>query len=223
MMEKKKNTSDRIINLLAVLTFLVCAVSYFFIEGKIGIHFNSRWEIDRYVRKEYIFVVGMLPGIILLLYDWTCSREAAKKFEKKMKGNHKFRSVLGIFMMAMSILITATGIYGNLNYKLAGPIILGSGFVLIGNYLPTVKRNHFIGVRTSYSMYNDECFRKSNRFGGYSFALLGVFMIFSGLIRSNIISKLSILFLIATVIANIYYSYFVYQKVRREEEDKRKE
>jgi len=51
-------------------------------------------------------------------------------------------------------------------------ILCGIYFVVVGNYMTKAKRNTVVGFRTAWSMYNDNTWRKSNRFGAISIVAL---------------------------------------------------
>ncbi|HEX9093191.1 MAG TPA: SdpI family protein [Coriobacteriia bacterium] len=63
-------------------------------------------------------------------------------------------------------------------------VSLGVGllFIVIGNYMTTVKRNFTMGVRLAWTVMDDVVWAKTNRLGGYLFmgagvlALLGAFL-----------------------------------------------
>lgn len=56
-------------------------------------------------------------------------------------------------------------------------ILCGIIFVVVGNYMTKAKRNTVVGFRTAWSMYNDNTWRKSNRFGAISIVVAGVLTI----------------------------------------------
>ncbi len=51
----------------------------------------------------------------------------------------------------------------------------GIAFVICGNIMPKSDRNEAFGLRTPWSLSNDEVWRKSQRFGGDQFAHGGRF------------------------------------------------
>ena len=55
-------------------------------------------------------------------------------------------------------------------------VLLGVGmlFIVIGNYMKTVKRNFTMGVRLSWTVMDDVVWARTNRLGGYLFMGCGV-------------------------------------------------
>ncbi len=46
-------------------------------------------------------------------------------------------------------------------------ILMGIIFIILGNFMTKTRINSTVGVRIGWSMYNDNTWRKSNRFGAY--------------------------------------------------------
>ena len=136
------------------------------------------------------------------------------------------RVILVVMMIMMSWISVATGFSRDLNFKRIMPIALGVMFILLGNYLPTVKRNYFMGIRTSWALADDLCWRKSNRFGGYVIAIFGLLLIIAGIVQSKLFNRLSFWFLIFGCCITCMYSYLVYRKIKGgdyKKEDSKKE
>lgn len=64
-------------------------------------------------------------------------------------------------------------------------ILCGIIFVVVGNYMTKAKRNTVVGFRTAWSMYNDNTWRKSNRFGAISIVVAGVLTILRRICQWN--------------------------------------
>lgn len=61
------------------------------------------------------------------------------------------------------------------------PLVAGIAFVICGNIMPKSDRNEAFGLRTPWSLSNDEVWRKSQRFGGYAMIASGVLTVVAGL------------------------------------------
>ena len=58
---------------------------------------------------------------------------------------------------------------------------VGIMLVILGNLMPKVKRNGLFGLRTSWSMENDEIWNKSQRFGGKAAVVCGFATVFASI------------------------------------------
>ena len=81
---------------------------------------------------------------------------------------------------------------------------MGILFIFLGNVLPKTKLNGTIGLRCTYSMYNDVTWSKSNRFGGFALVIVGVLTVITSLIFNGVISMILMMaYLIASIIIKI--------------------
>lgn len=84
--------------------------------------------------------------------------------------------------------------------------------VILGNYMPKTKRNHIVGVRVSWSMYNDTTWRKSNRFGGVSMMIAGLLIILTTLfVRASVAVALLLAYVLIAAAITLVYSRKVYK------------
>ena len=56
-------------------------------------------------------------------------------------------------------------------------------FIVIGNYLPKVRPNYMVGIRTPWTLTSDLSWDRTHRIGGRLFVLEGVVFIILGLVR----------------------------------------
>lgn len=83
---------------------------------------------------------------------------------------------------------------GTVNLLVSGAI--GLLFIGMGNYLPRVKQNYTLGIKTPWALADPENWRRTQRFGGACFMVLGVGLIVMGVAGSVLSSEV-----VATVIA----------------------
>ena len=61
-------------------------------------------------------------------------------------------------------------------------LVLGVFFVLLGQVLPRVRRNPFIGVRTAWTLSSDENWARTHRFAGYTMSGAGALAVLAALV-----------------------------------------
>ena len=78
--------------------------------------------------------------------------------------------------------------------------------------MPKTRTNYAAGVRISWSMYNDNTWRKSNRFGGYALIITGIITIMESVLVSNsfVASMIMVGLLILATIVIVIYAHRVY-------------
>ena len=90
----------------------------------------------------------------------------------------------------------------------------GTGLLLaiIGNYSSKVRKNFFVGIRTPWTLANDEVWERTHRFGGRLFVVGGLLICIAGLAGQSDWLLPMVLLLALVPCA---YSYLVYRKVTR--------
>ena len=223
----------KIIWSLAVLPTIVTAVALKFMPDTVPLHYNFAGEIDRWGTKyEHFLMPALLIVFVVLMQVITYFQE--KKIEDEptpreqasRRNNIKVvRIVTIVFEIFWLILIcwmlwTSTE-NANLGTEQTATnigqfiwIALGILLVVIGNILPKSRMNSVVGVRTTWSMYNEETWSKSNRFGGIVLMVTGIAMVITSLILKE--SALIIVNIGLTVLSSIVilvYTYKVFKEI----------
>ena len=78
--------------------------------------------------------------------------------------------------------------------------------------MPKARKNSALGVRTTWSMYNDVTWMKSNRVGAVMFVAVGVLDIVTAfLVESNVATVLMLVYIMIMAVGITVYSYKVYK------------
>ena len=77
--------------------------------------------------------------------------------------------------MYLYTLWAALGNELNINYFTIPAISLL--FMVIGIFLPKIKKNYFVGIRTPWTIHSDEVWNKTHQFGGKFFILAGIIIL----------------------------------------------
>lgn len=99
--------------------------------------------------------------------------------------------------------------------RLAGPFV-GVLFMIMGNYLQQARTNYFIGIRTPWTLSNDEVWRKTHRLGGKLFMGGGLLIFLTYFMPMEwefyiITGVVAIIVIIPTA-----YSYIVFKSLTKE-------
>lgn len=181
--------------LLMLLSLVITAVLLQFMPDIIPAHYNAAGEIDRLGSKYESLVfpaATAVMGIFFLLMD---------KFVKKSKNMKEIEQKtfylcgiftellfigLGIFFMAQAIsygagdTVSVPGV-DTARFIAALVILIGALYIVIGIFMPNARVNYLFGIRTSWSMANEQVWKKSQRFGAVSSVLCGTVLIALGI------------------------------------------
>lgn len=214
---------------ISILSLALTAIVLQFMPDPVPMHYDLAGNIDRWGSKYENF---LLPAIILLLslfwHLFTAHHEkkAANTSDEKERAeallNAKVLKIVGVSMAAMFTVMQGFILYlaytkadvndAHIGIGKISCILIGIMLVILGNYMPKTKRNHIVGVRVSWSMYNDTTWRKSNRFGGVSMMIAGLLIILTTLfVRASVAVALLLAYVLIAAAITLVYSRKVYK------------
>lgn len=202
---KEKRSFITIPLFVTILSFIGGAISYFFIKDQIPVHWDINWEVDGTVPKEMVFLISALP---LALYLFLGTK---KNSITTAKGNRISVVACTYLLVAAQWLSIATSLKTEINIELVVPCVAGVFLLIIGNFMPTISKNHFIGFRTPWSLRSDLSWRKTNRLGGYLMSIIGIALIINGILQKDFLNYIITIAIVVIVFASIFISYYYWK------------
>lgn len=204
--------NKKLLLLTSVITLLPVFIGLFLwnqLPDSVATHFGLNNQPDGYSSKA--FAVFGLP-LILLAVHLVCV--VATKIDPKSKDINKkiFRVLLWICPLVS--LFVSTVIYGySLGYDfdmsyLCG-ILIGVLYLVLGNFLPTVKPNYTIGFRIPWTLNDPDNWYHTHRFGGKCMVIGGIIMILTSPLQNMWILLAAA---IVPCLLPAIYSYLYYRK-----------
>ena len=103
-------------------------------------------------------------------------------------------------------------------------IVVAIFIFLLGNFLPTVKPNYFVGIRTPWALENPENWRVTHIFGGRLWMIASVvYLILIFLLPASAHGAVFLTYLGIIILPPYIYSYILFQKGKRATNDRSKE
>jgi len=194
-----KNPKFRIINYtLAVCHLLLTAAFYKFLPDQIPMHWDINGTVS-YSNKFQIFLMCGMAVLFAVMFDVLPHIDPRKKNYQKFGSYYDgFCVIMQLFMLLMTgVILTESFHPGTLSVPMITMMGVGILFLFIGNILPKVKSNFYMGIKTPWALSSEEVWRKTHRLGGKCFFLLGILMIVCAFFPS---SRFAFWFLLAGVI-----------------------
>ncbi len=169
-------------------------------------HFDVHGAPDGWMpRAEGAF---MLPLVALLL--WALVRFGGRLLPREWRERMVASPLSAIGLLVAGMLVAVHALL--LQAALAPVPRLGAGvwvllgvfFVLLGQLLPRVRRNPFIGVRTAWTLTSDENWARTHRFAGYTMTVGGVLAVVAAVAGAPV---LGLAFILAGALAPAVYSW----------------
>ncbi len=189
--------------------------------GPVPVHLNLQGKVDGYGSKFWGTLMFPLTIIALGLLIFYLDR--IDPFRKNVKSSKRALSatldIIASFMLFFQIVfawLIKTG-----SDRLDTTVLylgLGVMFILIGNYLPAIKRNFFVGVRTPWTLASDKVWRSTHRLAGWAFVLLGIFTIIVPILKINFWIWMAV-FLVVMIYVSIIYPFMKFKKLQASEQE----
>lgn len=221
-MEKFNYLKETPLWILLIAPFIYVAYVWNALPDSIPIHFDIKGEANGWGSKHTIFGLPAInAGIYLLLLY--IRKIDPKRMNDELSASifYKLRVVLTIFITLLCIATTYATVQGDMKHGLTKFIIVAVFLMLsfIGNLMINIKPNWFIGIRTPWTLSNDNVWRKTHQvvgrlwfFGGIICAALSM------LLPDNLIVSLILTFALGSTGFAFGYSYWLFKKEATEAE-----
>ncbi|MCQ5365725.1 SdpI family protein [Anoxybacillus salavatliensis] len=162
--------------ILIASSYVLSLLAIPFLPDEVAIHWNVAGEADGFTNKWWgallfpIFLTGIV-SLILFLPKVDPRKENYEKFEKVYR---IFLHVFVLFLFSIHVVTLAYNIGIPVQVDVVVPIGVGVLFIALGNYMPKIKPNYFFGIRTPWTLENEEVWQKTHRVGGKVFVMMGV-------------------------------------------------
>jgi uncharacterized membrane protein len=192
-------------------------------HAKIPVHWNIKNQIDGYADKtEGVFLLwGINVGLFLMMAFF---RKYSPVYQQEREKSNNAIPLLTMGLVFFLALIHIYSLLIALNPGWASNVqvlflLMGFLFMFIGNVTPKLSRNYFAGIKTPWTFYSDEIWRKTSRLGGFCFFLLGLTFVISGLfnLTGTIMTALMISMFVIVVFVPTIYSFLLYQKAKKDD------
>ncbi len=190
------------------------------LPAQIPTHWGASGAVNGWGPSWMASVLGALPLVFLAVF-YAVPRIDPKGEAYRTSGKfyQGFVIAFTLLMCAISWMgeLTVWGVVpaaGTVNLLISGAI--GLLFIGMGNYLPRVKQNYTLGIKTPWALADSENWRRTQRFGGACFMVLGVGLIVMGVAGSALSSEVvavAITVLALGLVGAMYlYSYLLWRK-----------
>ncbi|NNF36971.1 MAG: DUF1648 domain-containing protein [Saprospiraceae bacterium] len=163
--------------LIVAIPFIYLAFIWKDLPDSVPVHWNLKGEIDRYGSKNELWILPIvLPLLTYLIFLLVPFIDPKKQIESMGSKYHQLKLFLVLFMSLLCVyLIYATSIESMVGTKL---LFLGIGALIsiVGIYMPYIKPNYFIGVRTPWTLENNEVWKATHKLTGHIWVITGVLL-----------------------------------------------
>lgn len=179
-------------------------------------HWNAAGEVDGWNSKA--FALFFFPALALAIYFLITFLPKIDPFKRNYE-----QFEMPYYFIRLSLILFISLIYfyslgagvGLITFNIRFFIIplLSILLIVMGSFMPKIKRNFFVGFRAPWTLQSDEVWEKTHKFGGKVFIVMGFLSFLTILLKSSNSFLIFISLIIAGSLAPLVYSYFLYRKL----------
>jgi len=211
------NTKNTIIISVVLIALSLIAGIYFWndLPESMASHWNMYDQVDGTTTKFWgVFLMPVIVTSMLVLFLIIPGIDPMKENIASFRDSFNLFIVLIIFFMTYINALTLAWNLGILRSSMGSAIIPAVGLVFIaaGQMISKAKRNYFIGIRTPWTLANDEVWDKTHAVGGKVFVAMGILTLFGVFLKENAY----ILVLVSSLGGSFFtvlYSYIIFKNL----------
>src|SRR5665647_1895542 len=215
---KENKQKEITISILTVIPLLFTVALYSSLPDKIPMHWNINGQIDNWgSRLSAFYMPFTIIGLSLLLKYIPKIDPNKRNFDRFKDTYSTIRLIFVVFMGFMTgLTLYAAFNPSGVHINIIIPVAIGIFFALTGNFMPKFKQNYFAGIRTPWTLANEEVWTKTHRLGGVIWFWGGLIIAISAFIVPNNIFFIVMIFTISILaIVPCIYSYILFRNITK--------
>ena len=212
---KKFSTYDLAAIIVWLLPIAYLAWIYQQLPATVPLHYGMNGQPDRYGSKhEFVAFQGLLSGVtvfVYLLLRFLPFIDPKKQVSVGQETFLKLAMGLVLFLSGLSVAILFAS--ANRTFKIDQVIfpVIGLFFAFMGNIMYNIKPNYFAGIRTPWTLEDENNWRATHRLAGKLWFAGGLLITLVSLMVHGVagfaffMSAMALMVLVPTVYSYIYF------------------
>jgi uncharacterized membrane protein len=204
--------------LMIVISFALSFYFYANFPEKVPTHWNIYGQPDAWSGRAFgaFFFPFLILGLYLLFLGFPYLDPKKERYEQFSHVYHVFKGLLVAFLAGLYLFTGLVSFGWPAPVNVYVPAAIGLLFIIMGNYFGKLKTNWFIGIRTPWTLSNEEVWSKTHRLGGKLYVIFGFLTIIGAIVLPPV--KVFIYFIILLIIVTFWpmvYSYLLFRKIKK--------
>lgn len=201
---------------LILLSIVCTGFVYDLLPSNIPSQWGFNGEISDYKPRWFAIVTALLPMVMYMLMIVVPKIDPKKKAHQKHKKVYEiFTMCIVLFLIAIHWAVIGISVGFKINISMYIRIGLGILFIILGNRMGQIRPNYLLGIKTPWTLHSETVWKKTHKFGGIVFIVVGVIQMLAVFIRGskgNYVSFISIALLLISI---TLYSYLAYAREQK--------
>ena len=176
-MEEVRNVHKRDIiltSIIILLPILLGIILWDRLPDRIATHFDADNVPNGWNSK--VFTVFGIPCALLLMHIlyFIILLNNSKKPNVSRKVSGLMMWIMPVISVVTNNIILLKAIGKDIDIGMIANLLCGILFIAVGNYLPKCRRNYLMGIRTPWTLANEDVWNKTHRLAGWCYLLIGI-------------------------------------------------
>ncbi len=183
----KSNVLKRVIYvILLALPAVIVVLFYGSMPQEIVMNWGFDGSVEYSPKSELWFIAGMSP-VLGILFSFMPKIDPKKANYPRFAGSYElFRFMMAVFFIGMTVIVVSEAVApGKINIAMVVCLFVGGLFMLLGNMMPKIRSNFFMGIRTPWTLSSRKVWDKTHRLGGWTMFTSGLIIMLSALFLSG--------------------------------------
>ena len=202
--------------LIILVSFAISIYFYPMMPDRVPTHWNFKGEVDGYSGK--LTGTFMMPVTNLIMYGLFLVLPLVdpKKHNYKLFSSTYvfFRYLFHIYFFGMHIMVILAALGYNVDTSRWVMFSVSVLFMLMGNVMGRVKHNHFVGIKTPWTLASEEVWVKTHRLAAILWTAGGFLGAVLSLLKFGLGWILMVILFVPTIIP-VIYSYILFNKISK--------
>jgi uncharacterized membrane protein len=180
---------------------------------RVPTHWNAAGEVDGWSSPE--FAAFFFPAIIIALYLLLVFLPAAdpqkKRYKEFSRPYQVIRFAIVAYMTMLYFVTSLIGIGHNISVPKVMALSIGLLFVILGNFMPKFKKNWFVGIRTPWTLSDEDVWNRTHRVAGKLWSMGGILIMLTAFLPAHWSFTALMIIIFAVVIATVCYSWWLWR------------
>jgi uncharacterized membrane protein len=192
------------------------ALVYGELPERIPTHWNLSGEVDGWSGRLW----GSLLAPVIAAALWLLL-PVLRRVDPRRRNYDRFDptfwlilNVIVVFMGAMHVLTLGMALGWAIDMTRAILVLVGLLFAGLGNYLPRLRSNWWMGIRTPWTLESETVWRATHRLAGFTFVIGGLIAVAAALLPTKLAFGVSMVAMMSAALVPAAYSYVLYRRER---------
>lgn len=210
------NKNQRIIFYILLLMLLLSILVFARMPDRIATHWGISGQADGYSGKAFgLFFMPLFSFILYGILVWLPNLDPKRKNIELFRSSYEgFLVLFFLFFFYLHLLTILWNMGMTMSFNQAFAPALSVLFYGVGILLEKAKMNYFIGIRTPWTLANEEVWDETHQKSGIAFKISAIISFFGFFFPNYYIWILLSSVLLASIYS-IVLSYYIYKRVTK--------